>query len=172
MHAVLSDVQDRGHARSTCRVEVMDGIADCAPRTDAEQVLADRLGFAPRLRLACQTVASADPTMRLLILDDDVALVDQRRRGAEPGAAGEERKLAILFSDIRGFTAFSEILPPHMLNRYFHAMGPANRASRRLHRQLHGRRPDGVVRTATRKTKPWKVRRFAPSGPVSPCSTP
>jgi adenylate cyclase len=42
---------------------------------------------------------------------------------------GEERELAILFSDIRGFTSFSEPLPPHdvvhVLNRYFHVMGPA-----------------------------------------------
>jgi len=120
-----------GHARcSTCRVEVTQGIENCAPRTAAEQALADRLGFAAHLRLACQTVANADVTMRRLILDDDdVALVDQRARGAAAVAAGEERKLAILFADIRGFTAFSEVLPPHdvvhILNRYFHAMGNA-----------------------------------------------
>jgi adenylate cyclase len=120
-----------GHARcSTCRVEVTDGIDNCAPRTEAEQVLADRLGFAPHLRLACQTQARADTTIRRLILDDDdVALVDQRVRGAVPASAGEERALAILFADIGGFTAFSEALPPHdvvhVLNRYFHAMGRA-----------------------------------------------
>jgi adenylate cyclase len=42
-------------------------------------------------------------------------------------AVGEEKKLAILFSDIRGFTPFAEALPPydvvHVLNRYFHQMG-------------------------------------------------
>jgi adenylate cyclase len=119
-----------GHARcSTCRVEVSDGIDDCAPRTDAEQILAERLGFDRSLRLACQTVPQADLTMRRLVLDDDdIELVDQRRRGAAGAAVGEERELAILFSDIRGFTAFSEPLPPHdvvhVLNRYFHAMGP------------------------------------------------
>jgi len=118
-----------GHARcSTCRVEVSDGIDNCAPRTVAEQQLAERLGFAPHLRLACQTVAHADLTMRRLILDDeDVALVDQRGRDAAPVVVGEERTLAILFADIREFTAFSEQLPAHdvvhVLNRYFHAMG-------------------------------------------------
>jgi adenylate cyclase len=118
-----------GHARcSTCRVEVSDGIENCAPRTAAEQQLAERLGFAPHLRLACQTIANADLTMRRLILDDDdIALVDQRGRDPGPVAAGEERALAILFADIGGFTAFSEPLPPHdvvhVLNRYFHAMG-------------------------------------------------
>jgi adenylate cyclase len=119
-----------GHAHcSTCRVEVSDGIDDCAPRTDAEQKLAERLGFDRSLRLACQTVPQADLTIRRLVLDDDdIELVDQRRRGAAGAAVGEERELAILFSDIRGFTAFSEPLPPHdvvhVLNRYFHAMGP------------------------------------------------
>ena len=119
-----------GNARcSTCRVEVQIGIDDCAPRNSAEQSLAERLGFDRTLRLACQTVAQADLTIRRLVLDDDdIALLDQRRRGAAGTAVGEERELAILFSDIRGFTSFSEVLPPHdvvhVLNRYFHAMGP------------------------------------------------
>jgi adenylate cyclase len=119
-----------GHARcSTCRVEIQVGIDDCSPRTSAEQALADRLGFDGVLRLACQTIPRGDITVRRLVLDDDdIELVDQRRRGASGTAVGEERELAILFSDIRGFTSFSESLPPHdvvhVLNRYFHAMGP------------------------------------------------
>ncbi len=119
-----------GHARcSTCRVDVKVGIDGCAPRTVAEQSLAERLGFVDTLRLACQTIAQTDLTIRRLVLDDDdIALVDQRRRGADDTAVGEERELAILFSDIRGFTSFSEVLPPHdvvhVLNRYFHVMGP------------------------------------------------
>jgi adenylate cyclase len=117
-----------GHC-STCRVEVQVGIDDCAPRTSAEQSLADRLGFDRVLRLACQTVAQADLTIRRLVLDDDdIELIDQRRREVASIAVGEERELAILFSDIRGFTSFSEPLPPHdvvhVLNRYFHVMGP------------------------------------------------
>ena len=118
-----------GHARcSTCRVEVTDGLDACAPRTAAEQALAERLGFTPQLRLACQTTANNSVTMRRLILDDDdIALADQRARATTDFVAGEERTLAILFTDIREFTAFSEQLPPHdvvhVLNRYFHAMG-------------------------------------------------
>jgi adenylate cyclase len=118
-----------GHARcSTCRVEVIDGIDACAPRTAAERALAERLGFAPELRLACQTTVSNSVTMRRLILDDDdIALVDQRARTSDALVVGEERTLAILFADIREFTAFSEPLPAHdvvhVLNRYFHAMG-------------------------------------------------
>jgi adenylate cyclase len=115
---------------STCRVEVTTGIEDCGPRTSAEQVLAERLEFEPTLRLACQTVPLGDLTIRRLVLDDDdIELLDQRRRGVAGTAVGEERELAILFTDIRGFTSFSETLPPHdvvhVLNRYFHAMGPS-----------------------------------------------
>jgi adenylate cyclase len=119
-----------GHARcSTCRVEIQAGLDGCTLRTAPEQSLAARLGFDASLRLACQTVPLADMTVRRLVLDDDdIELVDQRRRGATGSAVGEERELAILFSDIRGFTSFSEPLPPHdvvhVLNRYFHVMGP------------------------------------------------
>jgi adenylate cyclase len=120
-----------GRARcSTCRVEIQLGVESCGERTEAEQVLADSLGFDRVLRLACQTVPLADLTMRRLMLDDeDIELVDQRRRHDAGTAVGEERQLAILFTDIRGFTAFSEPLPPHdvvhVLNRYFHAIGPS-----------------------------------------------
>src|SRR5258707_1972851 len=104
-----------GHARcSTCRIEVTQGIENCEPRTSAEQSLAERLGFCETLRLACQTIPRGDLIARRLVLDDDdVALVDQRRRGVADISVGEERELAILFSDIRGFTAFSEMLPAH-----------------------------------------------------------
>jgi len=118
-----------GHARcSTCRVEVSEGIENCAPRTLAEQQLAQRLGFAPHLRLACQTIANTDVTMRRLILDDeDVALVAPRPGDTAAFTVGQERMLAILFADIREFTAFSDRLPAHdvvhVLNRYFHAVG-------------------------------------------------
>jgi adenylate cyclase len=118
----------RGNAHcSTCRIEIRDGLGDCLPRTAAERVLSDRLGFSATLRLACQTVPQSDLVVRRLVLDDDdAALVDQRRRDQDY-AAGEERELAILFADIRGFTSFAEPLPPHdvvhVLNRYFHVVG-------------------------------------------------
>jgi len=120
-----------GHARcSTCRVEVREGADRCAPQTAAEQQIAQRLHFPPDLRLACQTVVQGALTVRRLVLDaHDAQLVDQRGRTATAASAGagDERQLAILFADIRGFTAFSERLPPydviHVLNRYFHAAG-------------------------------------------------
>ena len=120
-----------GHARcSTCRVEVQEGADRCTPMTDAERGIAEPLRFHTALRLACQTTAEGPITVRRLVLDEqDAKLVDQRPRVSSEiiSAAGEERELAILFADIRGFTTFSESLPPydvvHILNKYFHAVG-------------------------------------------------
>jgi adenylate cyclase len=66
--------------------------------------------------------------LRRLVLDEeDLQLTDQRSVGPAPASVGEERQLAVLFADIRGFTPFAEALPPydvvHVLNRYFHEMG-------------------------------------------------
>src|SRR5205085_1366203 len=56
-------------------------------------------------------------------------VVEERRRSAAGIAVGQELELAILFADIRGFTSFSDSLPPHdvvhVLIRFFHAMGGA-----------------------------------------------
>ncbi len=117
-----------GHARcSTCRVWVMDGLAHCAPRNDPERLLAERLSFGPELRLACQTTVTGDVRLRRLVFDgDDIRLVARQAAGT-PLPVGEERFVAILFADIRGFTAFSESVPAYdviyFLNRYFDLMG-------------------------------------------------
>jgi adenylate cyclase len=113
---------------STCRVEISAGLDTCAPRNVAEQAMADRLGFCPTLRLACQLTSHEDITARRLVLDEqDLELTDQRARAPSRWSAGEQRTLAILFADIRGFTAYSEALPAydvmHVLNRFFRAMG-------------------------------------------------
>jgi adenylate cyclase len=117
-----------GHARcSTCRVLVVEGLDACAPRNDAEQGIAERLGFPSEVRLACQTRVSGDLVVRRLVLDDlDANLTSLARRGALLFPVGREQDLAILFLDIRGFTSFSERLPPydviHFLRRFFALM--------------------------------------------------
>ena len=65
--------------------------------------------------------------LRRLVLDaDDVDLTDQLRSQAVHRLVGEEKRVAVLFADIRGFTTFAEELPPydviHALNRYFYRM--------------------------------------------------
>jgi adenylate cyclase len=132
-----------GHAScSTCRVVVVEGWKSCAERSQRERAVADRLGFKPEFRLACQTKVTSDVTIRRLVLDDqDRELADirpgfrRRARGplrwafgmpqrARPQPIGDEVQAAILFADIRGFTAFSEALLPydviHVLQRQIH----------------------------------------------------
>ena len=67
-------------------------------------------------------------TVRRLVLDDEdeeFAVKSMADQFVE--AAGEEKHVAILFIDIRGFTAFAERLLAydviHALNRYYHRMG-------------------------------------------------
>jgi adenylate cyclase len=120
-----------GNARcSTCRVLVIEGLEYCSPPNDKEAVMAERRRFGPTVRLACQTTVAGDVTLRRLVLDDeDEQLVDQEVTGTAPRSVGEERTLAILFADVRDFTAFSEAHLPydviHVLNRYFSRAGAA-----------------------------------------------
>jgi adenylate cyclase len=115
-----------GRARcSTCRVLIAEGVENCDPRTALELALAEKLGFSPNIRLACQTKVRDDITIRRLVLDiEDAKLASDQIKF---GKIGEEKPLAILFSDIRGFTKLSEAMLPYdviyILNRYFQAMG-------------------------------------------------
>ncbi|SRR5579883_444133 len=120
-----------GNARcSTCRVLVTEGLEHCGPRTAAEQEMAQRLHFDPSVRLACQTelVGSGNIALRRLSLDaeDLVQFQDQAMGKLVPGFMGQEKEIAILFADIRGFTSISEALLPYdviyVLNRYFQRM--------------------------------------------------
>src|SRR3954471_13308795 len=118
-----------GNARcSTCRVQIVDGLEACAPRTDKERELAERLRFAREVRLACQTTVSGDVTVRRLVLDQtDLELIVRAEGPEAVEPIGEERSLAIMFADIRGFTPFAEPLLPydvvHALNRYYDEVG-------------------------------------------------
>jgi adenylate cyclase len=118
-----------GNARcSTCRVQIVDGLAHCAARNEKERALAARLRFAPEVRLACQTTVAGDVTIRRLVIDQtDVELVDQSASPDAVAPIGEERTLTIMFVDIRGFTPFAEPLLPydvvHALNRYYDEVG-------------------------------------------------
>lgn len=121
-----------GNARcSTCRVAVVEGLENLEGRNKLEQILADKLDFPPFIRLACQArLSGGDVEVRRLVLDsEDIALANQLKRPVTANAVGQERVLAILFSDIRGFTTFAERLLPydvvHALNRYYTRVGDA-----------------------------------------------
>ncbi len=74
-----------GNARcSTCRVIVLEGVENCAPRTGAEHAIAAHLQFDVQVQLACQTRVTGPVTVRRLVLDEqDLALVEDEMR--KPG---------------------------------------------------------------------------------------
>lgn len=120
-----------GNARcSTCRVLIVAGQEHCAPRTLAEQELAEKLKLDHTVRLACQTEMIGDGTItvkRLSLDTDDLTLFHNQALGKQaPSVMGQEKHVAILFADIRGFTSFSEAMLPYdviyVLNRYFQRM--------------------------------------------------
>ena len=109
---------------STCRVVVLEGLAHAPPRNDLERGIAERRRFAPEVRLSCQTPVAGDMLVRFLVRDDeDSALVREELLEGAPAGVGEERRVAILFCDVRDFTAFAEAHAPydvvHVLNRHF-----------------------------------------------------
>ncbi len=104
-----------GMARcSTCRVVVLHGSEHCTARNAAEQDLANRLGFDTHVRLACQTHISGPAQVRRLVLDErDENFASSTGSSGKIAALGEEVVAAILFCDIRGFTAFSRRVMPY-----------------------------------------------------------
>lgn len=114
-----------GNARcSTCRVLVLENSSNLSKPEQKEKDLSQKKGFPEAVRLACQAKVLGDVRVRRIVLDDEDYNL------TIPGSAeisGEEKEIAILFSDIRDFTSFSESHLPydviHILNRYFYKMG-------------------------------------------------
>jgi adenylate cyclase len=114
---------------STCRVKILQGLNNCSPPTADEQAIASMMHFDPQVRLACQTVATGEVKLRRLVLEsEDVDLDSLFIMGVEPCAIGIEKHIFIMFSDIKGFTSYSENLMPYdviyALNLYFKRVGP------------------------------------------------
>ncbi|EPG67554.1 adenylate/guanylate cyclase catalytic domain protein [Leptospira wolffii serovar Khorat str. Khorat-H2] len=114
-----------GNARcSTCRVLVQEGAEHLLPRNEKETLLAHRKGFPENVRLACQTKINGDVKVRRLVIDDADQILASTFSDL---VSGTEKPVTVLFSDIRGFTGFSETHLPydviHILNRYFYRMG-------------------------------------------------
>ncbi len=111
---------------STCRVRVMAGSEALPLPDEAEQRVLARVGAPPQVRLACQTRPTADIEIAPLLAPSADTAAAQSRPGY---LQGEEREIAILFADIRGFTRLSENRLPYdvvfLLNQYFRAMGEA-----------------------------------------------
>ncbi len=118
-----------GNARcTTCRVFVLEGLENCIDRNEKEKAVADKHRLEPRIRLACQTKVIGDITCKRLIKDEDDVAIVHNETATEHACSGEEKKVAIFFSDLRGFTTFSENNLPydviHILNKYFTRVCP------------------------------------------------
>ena len=111
---------------STCRVRVRSEIGSIDPPAEPERRVLRRIAATANVRLACQLRPKGAVEVTPLLPPFAYAM-DGRRR--VDFAQGSEREIAILFADIRGFTALSEGRLPYdvvfILNRYFAAVGRA-----------------------------------------------
>jgi class 3 adenylate cyclase/hemoglobin-like flavoprotein len=117
-----------GHGRcTTCRVRICDGILNVSARTPREVEVAGALRWDGFTRLACQTRVSGDVTLERLVKSPaDMSSLQLEEASIAPS---QERTLAVLFCDIRDFTAFVDghlaYDVVHILNRFFKVVGDA-----------------------------------------------
>ena len=108
---------------STCRVEVLEGLDQLAPRSPAEAALAEKRRWPEEVRLACSAriVGSGQVKVRRLITPPSERR--RQRREARQEGLGQIRSIAVLFADMRNFTPITESCPSfdviYILNRYF-----------------------------------------------------
>lgn len=111
---------------STCRIQVRGPPGSVPPPRENELRVLNRIHAIGSVRLACQLrptgPVEVNPLLPPWVPAGGIMLpVDI--------AAGSERDIAVLFADLRGFTALSEGRLPYdvvfVLNRYFTAMGRA-----------------------------------------------
>jgi adenylate cyclase len=115
---------------STCRVRVIDGLEGQPEAEGRERATLRSISAAADVRLACQLRPTRDLTVAPLV---DAGIVPQIVAPAQDSAAGQERMVAALFCDLRGFTQLSERKLPYdvvfLLNRYFAVVGAAVESS-------------------------------------------
>ena len=111
---------------STCRIRVLEGLAAQPAPSAGELAVLARVGADVRTRLACQLRPSGDLTI-VPLLPAHASAADGRP--ASRYRAGQERFVAILFTDMRGSTPIAEQRLPYdivfLLNRFFETIGSA-----------------------------------------------
>ena len=107
---------------TTCRVMVDQGAGDLPPPSEAERKALRAVDAPVGARLACQLRPISNVTITRVFRPDG-------RQDRAHASQGEERELAILFLDMRGFTARTTGQLPYdivfLLNRFFDAIVPA-----------------------------------------------
>ncbi len=127
MHGIPHAAVCGGRGRcSTCRVRIGTGLETLPPPSLDERRVLARIKAAPNVRLACQTRPCEDLTVTPLLRP---TAGPRQSAGRSRAMQGQEREIAVLFADIRGFTTLSEQKLPYdvvfILNRYFQSMGEA-----------------------------------------------
>ncbi|MBO9197980.1 adenylate/guanylate cyclase domain-containing protein [Rhizobium sp. 16-449-1b] len=111
---------------STCRVQVLSNLEALPAPDRMEQSTLKRINAAPDVRLACQLRPTQDVTVVPLLLRATETALPANTQETTPG---REREIAVLFCDIRDFTALTEDRLPFdivfLLNRYFALVGNA-----------------------------------------------
>jgi adenylate cyclase len=113
-----------GRARcTTCRVLITDGAYTLPEPNIAEGKALSRIAAPSRVRLACQIRPSADIIVRPLVPLSEAEETGPRH---DPYRWGVERRITVMFCDLRSFTKLAERLYPYdsvfLLNRYFEMM--------------------------------------------------
>ena len=109
---------------STCRVRIRGDVESIDPPAEDELRVLRRISATSNVRLACQLRPHGALEVTPLLPPFSHAADGRRRVDLTQGS---EREIAILFADIRGFTALSEDRLPYdvvfVLNQYFAAIG-------------------------------------------------
>ncbi|WEX85933.1 adenylate/guanylate cyclase domain-containing protein [Sinorhizobium garamanticum] len=115
---------------STCRVRVIQGLEGQPGPEAAERATLTRIGAPENVRLACQFRPVHSVTV-VPILDTDSLGI--KKQLAQQDGEGRERRIAVLFCDLRDFTRIAEHRLPFdtvfLLNRYFEMVGEAVESS-------------------------------------------
>ena len=144
---------------STCRVRILLGLEFLPDASETELRVLRRVGAPPNVRLACQL----RPTHDLSVMPLLPASAQMSESFARPDyLAGQEKDIAVLFADLRGFTRISEHKLPYdvvfLLNRYFEPVGDAIEQDGGIANQFTG---DGVMALFGVQTDPQAASQHA-----------
>ena len=110
---------------TTCRIRVLEGHEHISPKSLKEQEISRSRKWDPSIRLACQCFVKGNVTIQRLVWTS--AEINRLQLETVPEGNPEERAIAILFCDIRGFTKLatqhSSFDVAHILNRFYTVLG-------------------------------------------------
>ncbi len=109
---------------STCRVKILEGLEHVPQAKSDEQKLLNKFSYAHNIRLACQLKPTSDITVEPIVQPKDSHQALSKRT-----LESREISTIAMFTDLRGFTQFSESRLPFdvvdILNRYCTIVGDA-----------------------------------------------